>query len=694
MRVGLGAHRAGLPSIVAVERDDRVGGEDPGVGAASARPPPPSRPPCVARTRRAPRRRARSRDVGCQHVERDARASRSSQRRRGDAEASTSGGNAGAVIAPSCRSVPNVSSWPSYCAAVERQVAEGAMRLLRRRAAVAALLVLRLAERLSAGCDVAPAVADTARIRVAARAAAMPRDVFAEPSRSTNAARSTRHGRSSRRCSPRTPRSRTTTSPISPRSSTTRSRARGDRARRSAAGRRIRRASGSRRRWRGARGRAGARRPARGGARGARRRACREDDADARGAALSVLAALRAAIGAARRRTSSYQAVRRGGGEAAPRARAASAALEEAHPELPRAIPDLLLARRTLAGRARARRELAIARLEPAAGAGDPREPKARGATRARQGPSADRPPGGRARDLSHARCAAEPASGLARFELASLLWNRDRDAEARTLFTQIVAQTPPHPKRDDGALRARPHRRAGRPHAPRPSRTSARLAANVSRRATCAREARWRLAWMPLPARRPRRRRRGVRRARQRAARRIAPRRAYWRGRVARAIAAVATRAASSSTPCCARHPTAYYADLAEQRARHHGATAAAADAARRSTRRRASTVHAYHWSAQPRAAGRRHERRRGARAGGADARAARRRRARAVPARRLHATSSARSGAQARHAPAVRQISAGDTLAAYLYPRAYWSRVHGRRRRAAPRSVTSCSP
>src|SRR6185369_10662216 len=135
-----------------------------------------------------------------------------------------------------------------------------------------------------------------------------------------------------------------------------------------------------------------------------------------------------------------YQEVRRDGGEAAPRAREASAALEASHPEL-LDDPTLLLAEgRLLASEGRL--ELAAARLDAAASApGGDRVEALRALAKVRQ-------QDGRLEDaLATYRRAVSlaPTGNLARFDLASLLWNRDRDVEARTLFTQIVAETPPH---------------------------------------------------------------------------------------------------------------------------------------------------------------------------------------------------------------------------------------------------------
>ena len=142
---------------------------------------------------------------------------------------------------------------------------------------------------------------------------------------------------------------------------------------------------------------------------------------------------------------------------------------------------------------------------------------------------------------------ADEPTTGMARFELASLLWNRDRDAEARTLFSQIVAQTPRHPKYDTARYAL------GR-IAEQDGRTDEaveqfRLLADEGGDSDLAREARWRLAWIPY--------RRGDLVAAGEAfvalgagseKDRIAS--MYWRGRIL-ARRARRRRARSSSPPC-----------------------------------------------------------------------------------------------------------------------------------------------
>lgn len=216
-----------------------------------------------------------------------------------------------------------------------------------------------------------------------------------------------------------------------------------------------------------------------------------ERDADARGVALLVQAELRVAT-RPREAYALYQEVRRGGGTAAPRARDACAALEAAHPDL-LDDPTLLLAEgRLLAMEGRS--DAAVARLEAAvAGStGDPRIEALRALAKTLQ-------QAGRLEEaLATYRkaVAAGPTASMARFELASLLWNRDRDAEARTLFTQIVAETPRHPKLETARYAlARIAQQDGRDDE---AVALFRQLAAEGGESDLAREARWQLAWIP----------------------------------------------------------------------------------------------------------------------------------------------------------------------------------------------------
>jgi soluble lytic murein transglycosylase len=323
-------------------------------------------------------------------------------------------------------------------------------------------------------------------------------------------------------------------------------------------------------------------------ARAEQARAAAGNDPAARGGALAVLAAIRAPT-APRDAYVLYHEVRSGGGPAARGAREASNALEAAHPELLH-DPTLLLAEgRVLATEDRI--DVAITRLQAAVtrSSSTQRGDALRALARVyRQA--------GRLEDaLATYRTAveAEPPGGMAAFDLASLLWNRDRDDEARTLFQQIVDQTAPHPKYDtaryalgriaeqDGRLdEAAVHYR--------------RLVADGSE-GDLVREARWRLAWMPY--------RQGdlatatdAFMALGEASANDRPASLYWRGRISQAMhRAEEGRALYADVLVDA--PESYYADLAE----HALSTTAPAPAAPTPLRRDAAlglAVHQYHWS------------------------------------------------------------------------------------------------
>ncbi len=284
-------------------------------------------------------------------------------------------------------------------------------------------------------------------------------------------------------------------------------------------------------------------------------RAMAEHDPNARGVALAVLAALRAPT-RPREAYELYQEVRRLAGESAPLARDASAALERAHPELLQ-DPALLLAEgRLLASEQRT--ELAVTRLEAAAAPTGDRIEALRALAKVYQ-------QSGRLEDaiLTYRRAVAlAPTGNLARFELASLLWNRDRDAEARALFTEIVAESPRHPKYETARYAL------GR-IAEQDGRTDEaidhfRRLAGEGGDGDLAREARWRLAWMPY--------RRGDLVAAREAFEalgtgsdkdRVAS--MYWQGRVL-ARQGRETESRGQFAAILREAPDSYYGDLAEQ--------------------------------------------------------------------------------------------------------------------------------
>lgn len=394
--------------------------------------------------------------------------------------------------------------------------------------------------------------------------------------------------------------------------------------------------------------------------------AAADEDANARGVALSVQAALQAPTHP-REAYEIYQTVRRDGGEAAPLARQSCVELEAAHPEI-LSDPALLLAEGRLLA-AEGRSELALRRLEAAvaASSGGERSEALRSLAKTYQ-------QAGRLEDAIatyRLAVAAEPTAGMARFDLATLLWNRDRDAEARTLFTQVLAETPRHPKYDTACYAlARIAEQDGRIDE---AVTQFRRLASDGGDSDLAREARWRLAWMPY--------RRGDLIAAGEAfdalgagsdKDRIAS--LYWRGRIL-ARRGLTAESRELFAAVLSEAPEGYYADLAEQQL----ATPLpppAAPAPLAVAPPLSLTTHEYHWS-----------RSRELQAAAMNGAAARELSAlaRELPngGEREPFLLEAYSDLEA-HGRALRlaqRLGAGElspeTLAAYLYPRAYWSRV-----------------
>src|SRR6266404_2589457 len=170
-------------------------------------------------------------------------------------------------------------------------------------------------------------------------------------------------------------------------------------------------------------------------------------DGATRAAALLVRADLRAPT-TPREALELYREVRRTPGASATAARARSDALLSAHPEL-LADPALLLAEGAQL-LSEGRLDAAAARLEAASAAGVDRSDRgaalrALARVRQRQGRLDD------AIDTYRTAAETEPAPAvLARYDLATLLWNHDRDADAAALFTTIVREAPRSAKADD----------------------------------------------------------------------------------------------------------------------------------------------------------------------------------------------------------------------------------------------------
>jgi soluble lytic murein transglycosylase len=213
-------------------------------------------------------------------------------------------------------------------------------------------------------------------------------------------------------------------------------------------------------------------------------------DTATRGAALLVRADLRAATAPAEA-LDLYREVRHLHSTGAAAARTRSDALVAAHPEL-LADPRVALEEGTQL-LAEGRLDEASARLEAATAAAD-REDRSRALrslakVRLRQNRLDD------AIDTYRRAADAEPPPAvMSRSELATLLWNRDRDAEAAALFERIVRDAPHHAKADDARYAlARIAEHAGRAH------DATRLYREVvatSSSASLVRDARWRIAW------------------------------------------------------------------------------------------------------------------------------------------------------------------------------------------------------
>ncbi len=264
---------------------------------------------------------------------------------------------------------------------------------------------------------------------------------------------------------------------------------------------------------------------------------------------------------------------------------------------------------------------------------------------------------------------AAAPTGNLARFELATLLWNRDRDVEARTLFAEIVAETPQHPKYENARYAlARIAEQEG--HTDEAVTQLRRLAESGD--GDLAREARWRLAWMPY--------RRGDLAA---AADAFAALGAasekdrvgalYWRGRVL-ARQGRTTESREQFAAVLSEAPDGYYGELAEHEIAN-SAPPPAAPTPIAAVPPPSITLHAYHW-----------ERSTELRAIGMNDAAARELAAliRELPDGGegepflLEAYSEVEAHSRAlRLAQRLGSTLDAATLAAYQYPRAYWSRV-----------------
>jgi soluble lytic murein transglycosylase len=397
----------------------------------------------------------------------------------------------------------------------------------------------------------------------------------------------------------------------------------------------------------------------------ARALAAADDDANARGVALSVRAALWSST-RPREAYELYQTVRRGGGEPATLAREASTALEATHPEL-LTDPTLLLSEGRLLV-AEGRFDLAAHRLESAAATtGSDRVEVLRALAKAYQ--QADRLEDAIA--TYRTAVAAGPQTSLARFDLASLLWNRDRDAEARTLFTHILGQTPRHPQHDTARYAlGRIAEQDGRTDE---AVTQFRRLAAGGDDSDLAREARWRLAWMPycqgdLVAASEAFAALGAGSDKDRVAS------WYWRGR----ILARRGRLAESRelfTAVLDEAPDGYYADLAEA-ALATPISAPPAPTPLEVAPPPSLTMHEYHWS-------RSRELHAAAMPGAAARELAALTRELPDGGEREPFLLEAYTGVEA-HGRALRLAQrlepgtlSASTTAAYLYPRAYWTRV-----------------
>jgi soluble lytic murein transglycosylase len=218
------------------------------------------------------------------------------------------------------------------------------------------------------------------------------------------------------------------------------------------------------------------------------------DADDATRARALLVQAERRARAAPREAYELYRRVRRSGvPEPAAIARERSRTLERAHPAL---LEDgALLVEEGRALTAERRFEEAEARLGAAAAAPEPqvRSDALRALARLRQ--RQDRIDDAIA-TYRLAVAVEPPPGGDARFELARLLWNRDRDAEARTLFDKLLRERCRHPERDTARYAlGRIAEDDGRPDF---ALKHYRLLVTHGTDPALKREARWRLAWVP----------------------------------------------------------------------------------------------------------------------------------------------------------------------------------------------------
>ena len=390
-------------------------------------------------------------------------------------------------------------------------------------------------------------------------------------------------------------------------------------------------------------------------------------DPNARAVGIAVLAGLRAPT-RPREAYELYQEARRIGGEATAVAREGCRALADRHPEL-LDDPALMLAEgRLLVIEGDADGATAYFRTAAERGAGADRIEALRALAKALQS-------AGRLEDALatyRSAVAAGPTASLARFELATLLWNRDRDAEAETLFTQILAESPRHAKYET-AQYALARIAEGDGRTDEAVALFQRLAAEGGE-SDLARDARWRLAWIPYQ--------RGDLAAADAGFAALGagstkdrPASYYWRARVAaRRNDAGAQRALLAEV--LREAPDGYYAELAE---RELGTAAPAAEFPTPIALPEpppSIAMRHYHWSRSVEL-----------RAMGMDAAAARELLAltRELPDEGTHEPYLLQAytdvGATTRALRLAIRFSATDippaTLAAYQYPRAYWEQV-----------------
>ena len=214
-------------------------------------------------------------------------------------------------------------------------------------------------------------------------------------------------------------------------------------------------------------------------------------DEESRGYALLVEGDVRAAESPAAAYTL-YQRVRRLRGPAASVARQRAAALEESAPQLLN-DPDALLAEgRVLMGEGRL--DLAATRLAAAAASVE----VGRRASALRALARTEQLLGHVDEAIATYRDAArdEGTPGMAAFDLATILWNRDEDDEAAALFERLLRDAPAHPKRD--AIRYALGRIAERRGDESAATTQYRRVVAAGGDDDLVRDARWRVAWMP----------------------------------------------------------------------------------------------------------------------------------------------------------------------------------------------------